>query len=100
FYGSWIGTMPQVPRWRRKDMSGGQDVEQTIHVFDSVRYLLGEVESVQAVATTGLMSDVENYNVEDASAVTLKLKNGAVGTIFSACYLINSGVGKSGLEVY
>lgn len=100
FHGSWIGSMPGVPWWRRKEQSGGQHVEQTIHIFDSVRYLLGDVKSVSASAAFGLMSEVENYNIEDASAVTLTLKSGAVGTIFSACYLTNSGAGKSGLEVY
>lgn len=32
--GYWMGGMPQVPWWRRKEMSGGQAVEQTIHVTD------------------------------------------------------------------
>lgn len=98
-YGSWIGGMPGVPWWRRKEMSGGQHVEQTIHIFDTARYLLGEVESVSAMASTGLMTHVENYNVEDASAVTMKFKRGTVATIFSACY-VNGRGGKSGLELY
>ncbi len=100
FHGSWIGSMPGVPWWRRKEQSGGQHVEQTIHIFDSVRYLLGDVESVSATAAVGLMQHVENYNIEDASAVTLKLKSGAVGTVFSACYLAPGPAGKSGLEIY
>ena len=100
-WGSWVGGMPSVPWWRRKEMSGGQHIEQTIHIFDSARYLLGEVTRVSAAAaTTDLMADVENYNVEDASAVTLYFESGAVGTIFSACYLKVGRAGKSGLEIF
>lgn len=98
-WGSWIGGMPGVPWWRRKEMSGGQHVEQTIHIFDSARYLVGEVDRVSAAAsTTDLMKDVENFDVEEATAVTLYFKNGAVGTIFSACFMKSGG--RSGLEIF
>lgn len=100
-WGSWIGSMPGVPWWRRKEMSGGQHVEQTIHIFDSARYLLGEIERVSAAAgSANLMADVEDYNVEDTTAITLYFSNGIIGTIFSACYLKVGKVGKSGLEIY
>lgn len=99
-HGAWMGGMPGVPWWRRREMSGGQHVEQTIHIFDTARYLFGDVESVSAAAAAGLMTNVENYNVDDASAVTLRFKNGIVGVIFSACYLRGRRAGKSGLEVF
>jgi predicted dehydrogenase len=40
--GYWVGGMPGVWWWRRRDTSGGQAVEQTIHLFDLARYLFGE----------------------------------------------------------
>lgn len=83
--GYWIGGTPGVPWWRVKAQSGGQTVEQTIHVFDIARYLMGEVTSVYAVASRGLVDDMPNYDVEDASAVTLTFESGAVATIFSSC---------------
>ncbi|MFH0797453.1 MAG: Gfo/Idh/MocA family oxidoreductase [Candidatus Omnitrophota bacterium] len=96
--GYWMGGMPGVYWWRKKDMSGGQAVEQTIHIFDLCRYLFGEVKEVFAVARTGLMKEVEGYDVEDATAATLTFKNGLIGTIFSACFL--KAVSKTGLDIY
>lgn len=95
--GYWMGGMPGVAWWRRKEQSGGQAVEQTIHIFDMARYLFGEIKSVQAVASKGLMKDVPKYNIEDASAVNLKFKSGLCGTIFSACCL---KVGRCGMDIW
>ncbi|NPV06347.1 MAG: Gfo/Idh/MocA family oxidoreductase [Anaerolineae bacterium] len=96
--GYWLGGMPGVPWWRRKDQSGGQIVEQTTHIFDLARYLLGEVEWVHAVGFQGLMSDVQDYSTEDASVVTLKFASGTIATIASTD-LLPSGAGKIGLDL-
>jgi len=97
--GYWMGGMPGVPWWRRKEMSGGQAVEQTIHVTDTALYLLGDVKSVYAGGRTGLMTDVENYNIEDASAATLIFENGTLATIFSSCFL-SAGRRKGGIDIF
>ena len=91
--------MPQVPWWRRKEMSGGQAVEQTIHVTDMARYLFGDVKSVYAAGCTGLMADVPDYNIEDSSTATLVFENGLAATIFSACFL-SGGRGKGGIDIF
>ncbi|HJN17344.1 MAG TPA: Gfo/Idh/MocA family oxidoreductase [Armatimonadota bacterium] len=96
--GYWIGGMPGVPWWRRKEQSGGQAMEQTIHTFDMARYLLGDVKTVHATFSKGLMKDVPKYNVEDASCVNLQFKSGLCGTIFSGCFL--KGYGKVGLDIW
>jgi len=96
--GYWIGGMPGVPWWRVKGESGGQAVEQTIHTFDMARNLFGDVKSVHATWSTGLMTDVENYDVEDATCVNLQFKSGLCGTIFSGCFA--KGYGKVGLDVW
>jgi len=96
--GYWVGGMPGVYWWRRKELSGGQAVEQTIHTFDMARYLLGEVKTVHATFSKGLMTDVPKYNVEDASAVNLQFKSGLCGAIFSGCFL--KGYGKVGLDIW
>lgn len=83
--GYWIGGTPGVPWWRVKAQSGGQIVEQTTHVFDTARYLMGEVTSVYAAGSTGLMDDMPNYDVEDASTVSLTFESGAVASIVSGC---------------
>ena len=62
------------------------------------RYLLGEVESVHAMARTGLMADVPNYDVHDASITNLRFQSGAVASITSACMLAVGG--HVGLDLY
>lgn len=86
-HGQWIGGMPQVYWWRQKAMSGGQVVEQSTHIFDMLRYLFGEVETVYSTGVKGLVTDVEDYDIEDASATTLTFVSGKVATILTACYV-------------
>ena len=83
--------MPGVWWWRRRDTSGGQAVEQTIHIFDMCRNLFGEVTAVQAFGRRGVITDVDNYDTEDASTVNLKFENGVIGTIYSGCFLRGPG---------
>jgi len=95
--GYWVGGMPGVWWWRRRDTSGGQAVEQTIHIFDMARYLFGDVVAVQAFGRRGVITGVENYDTEDASAVNLQFANGVIGTIYSGCF---TKIGKCGIDVY
>ncbi len=95
--GAWIGGMPGVPWWRQKALSGGQIMEQTTHIFDLARYLFGDVVSVYCSGRKGLITDVENYDVEDASICTLTFESGLVCEISSSCAV---GVGEVSLEVF
>lgn len=99
FNAYWVGGMPGVWWWRRRDTSGGQAVEQTIHTFDMCRNLFGEVVKVQAFGRRGIITDVDNYDTEDASAVNLTFANGIIGTIYSGCF-IRGGGGKNGIDVF
>lgn len=83
FEGRWWGGVYNVPWWIRRDMSGGQITEQTTHIFDQARWLVGEVESVHALLTTMINTDIEGYDIEDASAVLLKYRSGAIGVVTS-----------------
>lgn len=96
--GYWMGGIYGVPWWRVKAQSGGQPVEQTIHIFDMVRYLFGDVKAVYAAAGSGIVTGVENYDIEDCSAVTLKFNAGPVAVIFSACYIKTGG--KGGVDIF
>ncbi len=97
--GAWMGGMPGTPWWRVKELSGGQHVEQTTHVFDVCRFLLrGEAVSVHAVAARGGMTEVPNYDVEDISFVNIAFDNGTIANIQSACCL--SGWGRVKIEVF
>ena len=99
FNAYWVGGMPGVWWWRRRDTSGGQAVEQTIHTFDMCRNLFGEVVELSAFGRRGIITDVENYDTEDASAVNLKFENGIIGTVYSGCF-VRGGGGKNGIDVY
>ena len=97
FMGYWMGGMPGG-WWREKAKSGGQLMEQTTHEFDMARYLFGEVKTVYAVARYDLIPDTD-YDIEEASAVSLQFENGVFGIMFSACFTTN-GMRRSGLDIF
>lgn len=61
----------------RKSMAGGPVLINLIHEIDLIRFVCGEIESLQAVCS----NRIRNYEVEDTAAVLLKLENGALVTI-------------------
>ncbi|MEA3485537.1 MAG: Gfo/Idh/MocA family oxidoreductase, partial [Candidatus Aerophobetes bacterium] len=89
--GYYLSSMPHPSWWRKKDASGGQIVEQATHIFDLARYFAGEVDKLYAQRSQGLMSNIENYSVDDASCVSLHFRNGTIGTISSTCLLQRKG---------
>ncbi len=91
--GYWWGGIPGGPDhwWRRKEISGGQVVEQTTHIFDLSRHLAGEVDRVFAEFATILNADQPNFTVEDVSIVTLRFKSGAIGYVTSTSGAIPEG---------
>jgi predicted dehydrogenase len=83
--GYWMGGLPGVPWWRARAESGGQHVEQTTHIFDLARYLLGDAKAVHGVATRGSMAGVPDYDIDDLSMVNIEFENGAIANIVSSC---------------
>jgi predicted dehydrogenase len=81
-----FGGVPMVWWWRIMEESGGQAVEQTIHNFDVLRYLFGEVAQVQALSRTGLITDIENYDVDDASTSLIQFQSGVIGSFTTGCF--------------
>ena len=97
--GYWIGGMPGTPWWRVRAESGGQHVEQTTHIFDLARFLVGsDGKTVHGVAASGSMEHIENYDIDDISMVNIAFKNGAVANIVSSCAM--EGFGRVHLEVF
>lgn len=62
--------------WRR-EAGGGPVLINLIHDIDNLRYILGEIESVQAISSNG----ARGFAVEDSAGVILGFKGGAIGTV-------------------
>jgi predicted dehydrogenase len=67
--------------WRDKDKSGGQLVEQAIHLLDLARYFLGEPESVFSSQENLFHQGAEGYTVEDASATVIRFRNSSLAVV-------------------
>jgi len=82
--GSWL---------HKKHLSGGQVIEQATHIADAIRYLAGEIEEVCSYKFQGINSGIyKGYDTEDASVTSMKLKNGAIGSLLCT-WLGKSSVG-------
>lgn len=78
--------------WRDRSKSGGQVVEQVIHHFDLMRYLLGEPRQISARFSNLFHAELPNYTSEDISSTTVTFANDALGTIVATNCAIPSRV--------
>ncbi len=85
--GYWLASTPPPQWWWKTSGSGGQIVEQTTHILDLARHLLGEVEQVFALEARTQRDGFPGLDVATASTITLKFRSGAVATINSTCLL-------------
>jgi len=98
--GAWDGGMPTGTLWwRTYAHSGGQLVEQTTHIFDLARYLVGEIVEVFTYShhNPALLHHPDG-DIAVADVVCLKFENGAVGVITNTNGL--HAPGEVGLKVY
>ena len=81
-----MGGIPGAPWWKVKSLSGGQIVEQTVHNFDMIRYIMGEPTQVYTMGTRGFVQGVEDYDTDDLPTTTIRFASGALGTVSTGCY--------------
>jgi predicted dehydrogenase len=72
-----------APWWRIREKSGGQFVEQVIHMVDLMRYLLGEPVTVYSRQANLFHRHVPDYDIEDVSATVYGFAGGALGVIYA-----------------
>ena len=83
--GFWWDATPPREWWVHEALSGGQMVEQTTHIFDLTRHLVGEARRVSAVARRVERAEpvFEGGDVPDLSVATVEFASGAVGSFSS-----------------
>lgn len=72
-----------APWWRIREKSGGQLIEQAIHLFDAMRFLLGEPATVFCRQANVFHRATPDYSIEDVSATIFSFANGALGVIYA-----------------
>jgi predicted dehydrogenase len=79
--GSYHCNALHAPWWRERAKSGGQIVEQLIHIVDLVRLFMGETDSVYARTANLFHRDVPGYDVQDVSAIVFGWDDGRIATL-------------------
>jgi len=77
---SWYWTRPPIPWMWDRHRAGGQIVDQNIHLIDASQGLAGEIETVYAAYNSRQVNFEPEFDNWDGYALTLRYKNGAVGT--------------------
>ena len=67
--------------WRKRELSGGQILEQAIHQVDLIRHLVGEPDSVYARYANLFHRDVPDYDVEDVSTIVFGWDDGRIASL-------------------
>ncbi|WP_448521830.1 Gfo/Idh/MocA family protein [Pseudothermotoga sp.] len=82
------------PPWTSdRNYTGGFLFESTIHLFDMVRWLLGDVEEMYVLGKKSVYPDIDDW------AIVMKLKNGLIGT-FTSCAHASWMIPFERVEVY
>jgi Predicted dehydrogenases and related proteins len=87
--GYWWDATPPRAWWVRQATSGGQIVEQTTHIFDLARHLVGEADVVSTIVrhAPDRQHAFPDADVADASLASVVFDSGAIGT-FASTHLL------------
>lgn len=84
FSGFYQANALHAPWWRDRRKSGGQMVEQLIHIVDLMRHWLGMPETVYARAANLFHCEVPDYTSEDVSAMICGYPDGRIGVLHAS----------------
>lgn len=70
-----------TPWWRDAAQSGGQLLEQAIHLIDLAIHLFGRPRWVSAAVDNLVHRDVDGYTGDDTSALIVRFENGAIANL-------------------
>jgi predicted dehydrogenase len=84
FSGSFHCNALHAQWWRERGKSGGQMVEQLIHVVDLARHTMGMPQTVYARTANLFHKQVQGYDSEDVSAMLLGYDDGRVAVLHAS----------------
>lgn len=84
FSGSFHSNALHADWWRSRGKSGGQMVEQLIHITDLLRHAMGMPDKVYARAANFRHLNVPGYDSEDLSAIICGYDDGRVGVLHAS----------------
>lgn len=80
--GHYFCPLVPTPWWRRRELSGGQLVEQVIHIVDLIRYVSGdEFAALFCQEALRIHDGVPELDIPDVTVTSYRLKNGAIGSL-------------------
>lgn len=85
--GYWLDFTPPPDWWIVQSKSGGQIVEQTTHIFDLARVLVGDVTQVYGATGRKERAAFPTADIGDVSLATVHFASGALGNFASTCLL-------------
>lgn len=85
--GYWLDQTPPPQWWWKSDRSGGQTVEQTTHIIDLARYLIGEVTEVYGRIGFKERPEFPGLDVPAVTTANLTFQSGVIANISSTCIL-------------
>ncbi len=75
-----------MPLWYlQREHSGGPLLEQSIHVIDMARYLVGDITHIFARGDRLTYPDLVTFDSEDTLVLTYRFANGALGSHIDSC---------------
>jgi predicted dehydrogenase/glycosyltransferase involved in cell wall biosynthesis/NADPH:quinone reductase-like Zn-dependent oxidoreductase len=85
--GYWLDSTPPPQWWWKEDQSGGQMIEQTTHLVDLARFLVGEVTDVYGRVAHKDRPDFPGLDVPTVTTASLTFETGIVANLASTCLL-------------